>query len=41
MSLHDFADRLRTAEDRRAFLEKAATMAFGLTVLPALAGAAE
>lgn len=41
MSLHTFADRLRTPEDRRAFLEKAATMAFGLTVLPAFAGAAE
>jgi len=41
MSLHTFADRLRTSEDRRAFLEKAATMAFGLTVLPSFAGAAE
>ncbi|MBM3826582.1 MAG: DUF1501 domain-containing protein [Verrucomicrobia bacterium] len=41
MSLHTFADQLRTPEDRRAFLEKAATMAFGLTVLPAFAGAAE
>ncbi|MFM9001844.1 MAG: DUF1501 domain-containing protein [Opitutia bacterium] len=41
MSLHEFADRLRSPDDRRAFLEKAAKMAFGLTVLPAFAAAAE